>query len=89
MNDMRKLMETIEEGMGEDFISGFSKRVMSGQVSNQENIVRNTKQSLRSIITLAETGLDVGSEDMMHEILTDILKQAKKLDQWLRINGSN
>lgn len=89
MNEMRKLMETIEEGMGEDFISGLSKRVMSGQVSKQENIVRNTKQSLRSIITLAEVGLEVGSEDKMHEILTDILKRAKKLDQWLRINGNN
>jgi hypothetical protein len=87
MNEMRKLMETIEEGMFGDMMSDVGN-AFSGRVSNKANIIRNARMQLKEMIALAESGLDAGSEDMLHEALTEVLQRTKDLEEWLRTYGN-
>lgn len=86
MNEMRKLMETVEEGLAGDLAVDIGRK-MTGKVSKKETIVRVARSQIRAAIAEAEASLDAGTEESMRRALTNITVEMKKLDTWLRHEG--
>jgi len=79
MNEMRKLMEAIEESMMDDL-----GRKMTGRVSQKDHLIREAHRIAKETIARCEAGLETGTEDYARESLMEILNEMRDFAKWLR-----